>query len=149
MALLLALMAVVFAAAGVWLTVRIVNRREKWAKRTLAMVLAPAIYVMSFGPACWISSVMNGPNELLGWIFGPLIEATAVMPEPVQVLFCRYATVGMPNDAGVQFFRGEDSDRATILSKSDFRLLMIGRRKSNTTRVNPPHSNPDDLSESD
>jgi hypothetical protein len=51
------LSAVVFAALCVWLTVRIVNRKERWAKWTLAATLAaPVLYVASFGPACWIYS---------------------------------------------------------------------------------------------
>lgn len=42
------------AGAGLWLTVRVVNRRERWAMWTLAVVLGlPALYVASLGPACW------------------------------------------------------------------------------------------------
>ena len=45
--------AVAFAAICVWLTVRVVNRRERWAKRTLATVVGlPLLYVASFGPMC-------------------------------------------------------------------------------------------------
>jgi hypothetical protein len=44
----------VVAAFGVWLGVRIINRRERWAKRTaLVIVVVPTLYVLSFGPACW------------------------------------------------------------------------------------------------
>src|SRR5580765_2198488 len=39
MATLLSTFAVAFAACCVWLTVRIVNRRERWAKWTLAAVV--------------------------------------------------------------------------------------------------------------
>jgi hypothetical protein len=50
-------LAVAFAAFCVWLTVRIVNRRERWAKWNLSGVVfgMPVLYVVSFGPACWIS----------------------------------------------------------------------------------------------
>lgn len=59
MTIILPALAVAFAAVCVWLTVRIVNRRERWAKWTLAAVLSlPVLYVASFGPACWISSKM-------------------------------------------------------------------------------------------
>jgi hypothetical protein len=48
---------VVFAAVCIWLGVRIVNRRERWAKWMLAGVVGlPMLYVLSFGPACWIAS---------------------------------------------------------------------------------------------
>lgn len=45
---------VAFVAFAVWLTVRIVNRRERWAKRTGAILVAfLVLYPLSFGPACW------------------------------------------------------------------------------------------------
>lgn len=35
--------------------VRIVNRRERWAKWTMfALIALPVSYVASLGPACWI-----------------------------------------------------------------------------------------------
>ena len=56
MAIALAVTGVAFAAFCVWLTVRIVNRRERWAKWLLASLLFgfPLLYVASFGPACWL-----------------------------------------------------------------------------------------------
>ena len=54
MTILLPTLGVAFAAFCVWLSVRIVNRRERWAKWTLAAVIGlPVLYVLSFGPACW------------------------------------------------------------------------------------------------
>lgn len=51
---ILAGVGVAFAAFYVWLGVRIVNRRERWAKRTaLGLLLSPVLYVLSFGPVCW------------------------------------------------------------------------------------------------
>jgi hypothetical protein len=52
--LLLAL-AVAYGAFCVWLGVRFFNRRERWAERTLAatILVAPILYIASFGPACW------------------------------------------------------------------------------------------------
>lgn len=54
MTIAFAIFGVAFSALCVWLGVRIVNRRERWAKWTLAGVLGmPVLYVASFGPACW------------------------------------------------------------------------------------------------
>ena len=54
----------VYVAVLIWLTVRIVNRRERWAKRSLAgMLAAPVIYVGSFGPACWLTSQVYVEGE--------------------------------------------------------------------------------------
>jgi hypothetical protein len=56
MSIILTALAVAFAAFCVWLTLRIVNRRERWAKRTaVAMaVCLPVLYVLSVGPEVWL-----------------------------------------------------------------------------------------------
>ncbi|MGE5193316.1 MAG: hypothetical protein ACM3U2_12545 [Deltaproteobacteria bacterium] len=53
----LTVVGVTLAAFCVWLTVRIINRRERWAKWTLAATIigTPTLYVLSFGPACWLN----------------------------------------------------------------------------------------------
>lgn len=55
MTVLFSVLSIAFAASCVWLTIHIVNRRERWAKRTLAAVVigVPFLYVASFGPVCW------------------------------------------------------------------------------------------------
>jgi hypothetical protein len=45
-----------FVAFCIWLTVRIVNRRERWAKRTAIVVAAVLLYVLSLGPLIWLDS---------------------------------------------------------------------------------------------
>jgi hypothetical protein len=47
-------LSVAFAAFCVWLTVRIVNRRERWAKWTAAGLIALIVYALSVGPAIWL-----------------------------------------------------------------------------------------------
>jgi hypothetical protein len=54
MALDLLIFGVAFAAFCVWLTIRAINRPERWAKWTLAMaIMVPVLYVLSIGPAAW------------------------------------------------------------------------------------------------
>src|SRR5262245_26756844 len=51
MMILFAALGVFYAAVCIWFTVRIVNRRERWAKRTFAVVISmPLLYVLSSGP---------------------------------------------------------------------------------------------------
>ena len=63
MSIVVSTLGIAFAGFCVWLTVRIVNRRERWAKWTLATILPglPLLYVLSFGPACWITR-QDDPN---------------------------------------------------------------------------------------
>jgi len=76
MALALSIFGVAFAAFCVWLTVRIVNRKERWAKRMLAAVVAlPLLYVLSFGPTCWICSRIAGEDDAEEWVTTDFIYA--------------------------------------------------------------------------
>ena len=53
--ILFAVAGISVAAFGIWLTVRIINRRERWARRTAAaLVVVLVVYPLSFGPAVWL-----------------------------------------------------------------------------------------------
>ena len=81
MAIAFAVSGFAFAALCVWLTVRIVNRRERWAKRTLAVMVAlPVLYVASYGPACWYADAHHRSGdrtqfEILVAFYRPLATA--------------------------------------------------------------------------
>ena len=47
-------LAIAFAAFYVWLAVRIINRKERWAKWTAAVLAFPTIYILSIGPVLWM-----------------------------------------------------------------------------------------------
>src|SRR5262249_27402552 len=92
-----------FAAICIWLTVRIINRHERWAKWTLAMVLGvPVLYVASFGPACWLTSQVDIRREavtphriLIAYL--PLVRALEQDPgSHYGHWLCRWMTVGTP-----------------------------------------------------
>ena len=75
MAILLLTVAVAFAAFCVWLTVRIVNRRERWAKWTLAAVVGvPVLYVASFGPAAKLASDRYETRNLFMQAYSPILD---------------------------------------------------------------------------
>src|SRR5579872_6401276 len=71
MVILLSALGVAIGAFCVWLIVRIVNRRERWAKWTaVVLIVVFVVYPLSIGPACWL--------ERRGWI-------------PRRVTDCAYA----------------------------------------------------------
>jgi hypothetical protein len=75
----LSIFGVAFAALCVWLTVRIINRRERWTKWTLAVVVLPVLYIFSLRPMCymidrqWIGDqaprVIYWPLRKIDWYF--------------------------------------------------------------------------------
>ena len=80
MNIILPTLAVAFAAFCVWLTVRIINWRERWARQTLAGVVSlPVLYVLSMGPAFYLADwlgtssfmVIYEPLESVGREFDP------------------------------------------------------------------------------
>jgi hypothetical protein len=88
--------------------VRILNRRERWAKRTLAAVIGiPTLYVLSFGPACWISSRLQPSGKFVSAIYLPIIQIMwRGRPSVMQRVFYEYVELGVP--------RGHVLDHATI-----------------------------------
>jgi hypothetical protein len=74
MTIILLALAVTFAAFVVWLVVRFVNRRERWAKWSLILAVGlPVAYVASFGPACWISSRAGNGQAVVNVVYQPLL----------------------------------------------------------------------------
>jgi hypothetical protein len=95
MTILLPDLGVTFAAFGVGLTVRIVNRRERWARWTLAgLVIVFVLYPLSIGPVGWVKTRFAAPtgmfNDALGVIYMPVLIAALHGPEPIRHAFQWY-----------------------------------------------------------
>lgn len=72
--LLFTVIGIAFAATSTWLTVRCINRREKWAQRTVVALVLGLAYPLSFGPACWLAGsriIPMGPTRIVFW---PLVQ---------------------------------------------------------------------------
>jgi hypothetical protein len=98
MTLALSMIGIAYAALCVWLLVRIINRRERWAKGTLAGVVAmPLLYVASFGPACWMTSRVDpyGGPLYPSWmtIYAPLGKLLVESSGPLEW----WVQLGIPN----------------------------------------------------
>lgn len=87
MTIVLAVLGVSFVAFAIWLTVRIFNRRERWAKRTavgvplLMSVMYPIIYVLLMDPIWTI------PYFGADWERYPIYRLHAPGDELVTTLF--------------------------------------------------------------
>jgi hypothetical protein len=83
------------AAFCVWLTVRIINRRERWAKWTLAGVVGvPVLYVASFGPASWLMSRTSLCTEAITTVYQPVFFCWMRGPEKTAAWINWYCYVG-------------------------------------------------------
>jgi hypothetical protein len=103
MALALSIIGTAFAAVCVWLGVRIFNRRERWAKRTLAVTLClPLLYVASFGPACWLADKELLPFDPVESAFIPIVQLAMDGPEPFRPAILWYASICGGEDAAAR-----------------------------------------------
>src|SRR5262245_13022217 len=101
MATALAIFGVAFSALCIWLTVRVVNCRERWPRWALAAIVAmPALYVLSFGPACWFVSRHGALQPAFGNAYLPL-GRVAYRWQPALDGLRWYGSVGMRTDASL------------------------------------------------
>src|SRR6516164_3116034 len=78
----------VSAAFCIWLAVRIISRRERWAKRTAkwtaaSLGAAALLYVVSVGPACWVVSYTGSGRQFVAQFYYPLIDFSMSGPQPI------------------------------------------------------------------
>ena len=108
MTLILIILVVAFPALCVWLIVRIVNRRERWAKRTLAAVVGvPVLYVASFGPACWITSWTDIGARVIPIAYFP-ITCGLSSPSPAERAIRWFSNLGAARGWGWSTAGGSD-----------------------------------------
>ncbi len=86
---------VALAAFCIWLGVRIVNRRERWAKWTAAtLVMLFVVYPLSIGPVAWVKTRFAAPsgmfNVALSVVYGPILIVGLYGPQPLRHLFQCY-----------------------------------------------------------
>src|SRR5262245_50631069 len=91
MVIALSIFGITYAAFCVWLTVRIVNRREKWAKWTaVALAVLAVVYAVSAGPLGWM--ILHGyvPNYSYDEFYSPLSLLWTYGPEPFRSVYRWY-----------------------------------------------------------
>jgi hypothetical protein len=95
MAVALAIFGVTFAAFCVWLSVRIVNRRENWAKRlAVVLVVVLAAYPLSWGPAISITArSRDSTHDAYREFYSPITWIYWNGPDPVHDALFWYAAL--------------------------------------------------------
>jgi hypothetical protein len=92
-----------FAAFCVWLTVRVINRRERWARMAALFLVTLLVYPLSFGPVCWLTT--NDQSNAFGVVFRrapnfymPLGWFVNNGPRAVYSMAEWYAVIGIRDD---------------------------------------------------
>lgn len=79
-------------ALYIYLGVRVINRRERWAKRTLAaMIGVPVLYIASFGPVCWLGHRGFLSGGMIEVAYRPIAIVLRSGPPPVRKALRWYA----------------------------------------------------------
>jgi len=92
MAVLITALGIVLAALYVWLAVRIINRRERWAKCTLVAAIAlPVLYVLSFRSACQLVDRGHVAANPIAAVYRPLLHVIVDGPQFCQSALTTYA----------------------------------------------------------
>jgi hypothetical protein len=115
----LSIFGIAYAALCVWLTVRIVNRRERWAKWMAVVVVVAALYVLGFGPACWAVGRGSWKAEHAAVLFRPL--AVLTWRGPAWVAGPLYRIAGMTDI-------GEADGLGEIQYAAGYREVLGGSR---------------------
>src|SRR5262245_31005029 len=88
MATAFAMFGIAFAGFCVWLTVRIVNRRERWAKRTavslITVLVATFLYVLSSGPAIYLAQKYCSSGRGVSRAYRPVFLILVHGPKPIK-----------------------------------------------------------------
>ena len=93
-----AILLVVWAVFCVWLVVRVINRRQRWAKWTLGTVLAvPVVYAASYGPWMWYATaIKHDPKMMWPAFYRPL--ARVAWNGPFAAPYTAYLNWWIPDD---------------------------------------------------
>lgn len=92
MTIILPTLAIAFAASCVWLTVRVVSRKERWAKWML-VALALAAYPISYGPFLYAWTAAGQPiwlGEVFDVAYYPIEQVRRSGPMPVSRAMAAY-----------------------------------------------------------
>ena len=85
MEFLLAAIGIAYAAFCVWLAVRIVNKRERWAKWALAVAIGmPVPYVLGIGPVVWLVEHRLLSETAAETIYWPLNQSPAWIRDAME-----------------------------------------------------------------
>lgn len=81
-----------FPAFAVWLTIRIINRREKWAIRAGVVTLALLTYPLSVFPTCWLAGKKVLAAPVAAAIYDPYFWIEYHAPPAIQDAILQCAT---------------------------------------------------------
>jgi hypothetical protein len=101
MAVALAIFGVSFAAFCVWLGVRVINRREWWAKWTAVFVLVVLGYPLSYPGVERLAAELRVPNwafDVMVSIYTPVFIAIDAAPQGIGTWYFHYQMKFMPDE---------------------------------------------------
>jgi len=99
MTIIFSTLAAAFGAFCVWLTVRIVNRRERWAKLTAVFVIVVLGYPLSYPAVLRVDAEVDAPNwavDVMVSFYTPAFIAIRAAPSEIGNWYFDYHMQFMP-----------------------------------------------------
>jgi hypothetical protein len=135
-------LAIAYAAICLWLTIRIVNRRERWAKWTLSLASLPVVYVAMIGPACWVSSQSGVGAGLVSMVYEPVFELQSSDWQELSTVLVRYERL-FAKDGWEVFSIGDEFVWADTDSLWESLQELLRQAAGGDANTAPPEQEPD------
>jgi hypothetical protein len=131
-------MTVAVAAFFVWMSVRVFNRWDRRATKPVIGLIAslPILYVLSFGPACWLNERgYLSAGEMVD-LYRPIISLASDerLPPPLEW----YARLGARESCEVSVEYGRVEWTGPHRCKSGLKKLRLAVPQHSPRRVIPP-----------
>ncbi len=72
----------------------------------VVLVVAPLLYVLSFGPACWVTMRLNLPSEVINVGYHPIVWSFDRVPREIRDFVMWYSEVGDNGDGEAVWYCG-------------------------------------------
>src|SRR5579872_2484163 len=94
------------------------RKKAVWPWIAALLIGLPVLYIASFGPACWITSRLDGAHSIFNAVYAPLWRASRMVGGPSWEMLDQFGRLGMGRGSVLMINLADDlgDDWAVILA---------------------------------